>query len=138
MIEGFSNSAQNFGGGAAVPNNSGQGAGTQPPAEVLTGFNWGAFLLNWIWGCGNNTFITLVILVMAFIPIVNFFSLFVTIWFGIKGNEWAWQNKKWESVEDFHSVQRTWAKWGVILYIASIVLAILFMMVSAMLVSKSV
>ena len=58
MIEGFSSSAQNVGGGAVVPNNSGQGAGTQPPAEVLTGFNWGAFLLNWIWGCGNNTFIT--------------------------------------------------------------------------------
>lgn len=29
-------------------------------------WNWGAFLLNWIWGVGNNTFIALLTLVPFF------------------------------------------------------------------------
>ena len=37
------------------------------------------------------------------------------IWFGIKGNTWAWQNKHFDSVEAFHNNQRKWATAGVIL-----------------------
>ncbi|MGH6676795.1 MAG: hypothetical protein ACRECE_11325, partial [Xanthobacteraceae bacterium] len=36
-------------------------------------WNWGAFLLNWIWGIGNNTFIALLTLV----PFVGFVMPFV-------------------------------------------------------------
>jgi hypothetical protein len=28
---------------------------------------------------------------------------------GAKGNEWAWKNKTWESVEQFKRVQRAWS-----------------------------
>lgn len=110
-------------------NNSGQGPQAAVPAEVLTGgFNWGAFFLHWIWGLGNKTYLTLVMfatLLVCWIPVVGALApLGLCIWFGMKGNEWAWQNKQWESVEQFHSVQKTWAAWGLGLFIASFVLGI--------------
>lgn len=117
-------------------NNSGQGKGSAVPEEIKA-FNWGAFCLNWIWGVFNGSFITLVIfasVLLAFIPFIGWLApLALCIWFGNKGNEWAWQNKKWESVEQFHKVQRTWATVGLILFtlgiicsVASTVLGIMF------------
>ena len=46
----------------------------------LKGWNWGAFLLNWIWGIGNSTYIAF----LMFVPLVNIVMLFVL---GAKGNE---------------------------------------------------
>lgn len=97
-----------------MENSSGQGAAATVPAEVDK-WNWGAFLLNWIWGIGNNTFIAL----LAFIPLVNIVMIFML---GAKGSAWAWRNKKWESIEQFKAVQRKWAKWALIVYAAFIVL----------------
>lgn len=78
------------------------------PAELpreLRGWNWGAFFLNWIWGLGNRTYIALLML----LPLVGFVMIFVL---GAKGNEWAWKNGNWRSVEHFKKVQRAWALWG--------------------------
>lgn len=98
-----------------IDNNSGRGANTQVPDIVAKRFNWGAFLLSWIWGLGNKTYITLLIIAVSFIPIINFFvPLIMCIWFGIEGNAWAWQNKRFQSVEHFHSYQRKWAIAGII------------------------
>jgi len=93
-----------------MENTSGQGALAAVPAEVDR-WNWGAFLLNWIWGIGNNTFIAL----LMFVPFVNFAMPFVL---GAKGSVWAWRNKRWESVEEFRSVQRKWALWSLAIYAA--------------------
>lgn len=93
-----------------MENTSGQGAQSTIPAEIDR-WNWGAFMLNWIWGIGNNTFIAL----LMFVPFVNFIMLFIL---GAKGSKWAWKNKKWESIEEFKVVQRKWAKWGVIVLVA--------------------
>lgn len=82
------------------------------PPEVDR-WNWGAFLLSWIWGLGNNTFIAL----LALVPFVNFVMIFVL---GAKGSAWAWRNKSWESVEHFKRVQRKWAIAGVIAWLALI------------------
>jgi hypothetical protein len=84
------------------------------PAE-LDRWNWGAFLLNWIWGIGNNTFIAL----LALVPGVGLIMVFVL---GAKGNRWAWENGRWDSIEHFKRVQRAWAKWAVIVWIGAIVL----------------
>lgn len=92
---------KNFGLGE---NTSGQGKSAEVPVDIVR-WNWGAFLLNWIWGLGNNTFIAL----LMFVPLVNFVMPFVL---GAKGSEWAWQNKRWESVEEFQAIQRKWARWG--------------------------
>jgi hypothetical protein len=83
------------------------------PAEIDR-WNWGAFLLNWIWGIGNNTFIAL----LALVPVVGIIMLFVL---GAKGSAWAWRNGRWDSVEHFKRVQRLWAIWGAIIWLGAIV-----------------
>lgn len=91
-------------------NTSGMGEKATIPAAVKK-FNWGAFLFSFIWGLFNKTYITLLILLLGIIPVVN---IGVLIWFGIKGNEWAWRNKRWNSVEHFNKVQKNWAIAGVL------------------------
>lgn len=83
--------------------------------DELDRWNWGAFLLNWIWGIGNNTFIALLTLV----PVVGLVMPFVL---GAKGNRWAWRNGRWDNVEHFKRVQRAWAKWAVVVWIGAIIL----------------
>ena len=90
-------------------NNSGAGKDSPVCDLVAKKFNWGAFVFTFIWGLFNKTYITLISLVISFIPVVCYLNIFVSIWFGIKGNEWAWQNKKWESIEEFHKSQKRWA-----------------------------
>ena len=106
-----------------LDNNSGQGPKSEVPDEVAKRFNWGAFTFSWIWGLGNRTYITLLTLVLVFIPFVgNIAALIANIIFGINGNRWAWQNKQWKSIEHFHKIQRTWACWGVSLMIIGLIL----------------
>lgn len=90
---------------AAIENNSGQ-LGAEPPPEVRK-LNWGAFTLTWIWGAFNNVWIAL----LAFVPLVNLVMPFVLLF---EGNKWAWQYKRWESVESFHRAQRNWAIGGLV------------------------
>ncbi len=93
----------------ATENTSGQGKFASVPREIQ-GWNWGAFLLNWLWSVDNKVWIGL----LTLIPYVGFI---MGIMLGAKGNEWAWQNKKWESIEHFKRTQATWTKWGVVLFI---------------------
>ena len=108
-----------------MENTSGQGASAIVPAEIDR-WNWGAFLLNWIWGVGNNTFVAL----LMFVPLVNIVMAFVL---GAKGSSWAWRNKRWDSVEHFKTVQRTWARWGVIVLVAAVLgcVSLFFVIASA-------
>ncbi len=106
-------------------NNSGQGKLAALPPQ-LYGWNWGAFFLSWIWGIGNSTMIAF----LTWIPLVNFVMIFIL---GAKGNEWAWQNKRWQSVEHFKKVQKLWAVWGFILF----VLGLLFMLLVIIAVMES-
>lgn len=104
-------------------NTSGAGKGTAVPKEAR-GLSWGGFLLNWIWGLFNGTYIAL----LALIPLVN---IFVAFWLLFKGREMAWQNKRWESVEHFNRVQRNWGIAGLVLlllmlaYYASVFMAMM-------------
>jgi hypothetical protein len=88
-------------------NNSGQGECYPVPADVA-GWSWGGFCLNWIWAIGNRTWLGL----FAMIPIVG---IVVDIILGVKGRTWAWQNKRWDSIEHFNRVQRRWSIWGICL-----------------------
>ncbi len=99
-------------------NTSGQASATLPPE--LKGWNWGAFFLNWIWGIGNGVWISLIVFVLGIIW---------AIVLGIKGNEWAWRHKKWNSIEHFKKTQKRWSKWGVGLFIAGIVIGVLWIVV---------
>ena len=83
------------------------------PAEIDR-WNWGAFLLNWIWGVGNNTFIALLTLIPIFGILIMPFVL------GAKGSAWAWRNGRWDSIAHFKRVQRLWAIWGAVIWIGCI------------------
>jgi hypothetical protein len=105
---------------------SGQGKGSPVPPEIKR-WNWGAFLLSWIWGPANRVsyFIWMII------PLVN---IYIWIMLGLKGNEMAWQEDTWVSAEHFHQVQRRWAKWGIIVTAISALLPLIgyFIMMSIM------
>lgn len=87
-----------------MENTSGQGKQASVPPEVDR-WNWGAFFLNWIWGLAHNTPLAL----LSFLPCVGIFMPFVL---GLKGSAWAWQNKRWDSVEQFRRSQRNWGLAG--------------------------
>lgn len=115
--------------GDPTNNTSGQGEQSVVPPEIQK-WNWGAFFLSWIWGIGNQVWIAL----LSLIPFVNIIMIFVL---GAKGNEWAWQAKRWESVEHFLEVQRKWSKWGVIIFIISTGLIPISFITSAILIFSS-
>ncbi|MCH8821786.1 hypothetical protein IID23_04695 [Patescibacteria group bacterium] len=92
--------------GSSGQNTSGMGSGAQLPPGI-DGWGWGPFLLNWIWAIGNGVWIGL----LALVPYVGFVMAIIL---GIKGREWAWQKKKWGSVEHFNRVQHKWSIAGLI------------------------
>lgn len=99
-----------------VVNNSGEGDVGELP-DGIKGWSWGAFLLNWVWAIGNRTWIGL----LALIPYAGFIFAIIL---GFKGREWAWRNKKWNSVNHFNKVQKQWSFWGVLLILGSLALGI--------------
>jgi hypothetical protein len=104
-------------GNVFMENTSGQGEAADVPREIIR-WNWGAFFLNWMWGIRNKTYIAF----LCIIPVIGFIMMIVL---GMKGNEWAWQNKRWESVEQFLHEQNIWSKWGIRLAIVFLILGIL-------------
>ena len=51
-------------------------------SDTVKGWNWGAFLLTWIWGIRNRVWISL----FALIPVVGIVMSFVL---GAKGTQWS-------------------------------------------------
>lgn len=91
------------------------------PSE-LKHFNWGAFLLNWIWGVMHKRYITLLYFVACIIPVVG--PLAISIWFGFAGNKWAWNSKNWDSIEQFNDSQRDWVRLWFILTILGVIITL--------------
>jgi hypothetical protein len=96
-------------------NTSGQGESAIVPEEVK-GWSWAGFGLTWIWGVFNGVLISLLVL----IPF-PFFSLAWAIVLGVKGREWAWRNKRWDSVEHFKNSQRPWDIAGIVIFAIGVV-----------------
>lgn len=96
---------------------SGKGDLSEFPQE-LKGWSWGAFMLGWIWGAFNSVWISF----LVFIPFFNWVWVFVL---GLKGKEWAWRKRQWESVEEFKRVQKKWNAWGLGFFIFNVVILLL-------------
>lgn len=92
--------------GSEINNNSGYGEDEVP--DGVKGWSWGAFFLSWIWAIGNRTWFGL----LALIPYIG---LIFALILGFKGREWAWKNKRWQSVEHFNKVQKRWSFWAVLI-----------------------
>lgn len=102
-------------------NTSGQGAAAVVPEEIK-GWNWAAFLMGPFWAIGHSVWIGLLCFVVGII---------MNIILGIKGGEWAWQNRKFDSVEHYNQVQKVWLKWGIVLWILGVIFWILYFAVFA-------
>ena len=85
-------------------------------------WNWGAFWLSWLWGIGNKSVEAL----WALIPYFGFVWMFVC---GAKGNEWAWKNKQWSSIEEYNNIQKKWAVVGNCIAAFVLILALIFFVV---------
>lgn len=104
-------------------NNSGQGGlfdSSVPVPDEIKGWNWGAFLLPWIWPLTNNVWIGL----LCWIPQVGWL---MAIALGNRGNEWAWKSKKWRSIEHFKAHQRGWAIAGLFIGIPTAWMYLVFL-----------
>ncbi|MBN3959708.1 serine/threonine-protein kinase [Nostoc sp. NMS8] len=77
------------------------------PEEIL-GWNWGAFLMPWLWMWPNKVGYG----VFCFVPYIGLVMPFAL---GAKGNEWAWKSRRWRSIEQFKAHQRGWAIAGILL-----------------------
>jgi hypothetical protein len=52
----------------------------------------------------DTLFLISIACLLAILPI----AFIMTIVFGVKGNEWAWRDKIWDSIEAFNAVQKKW------------------------------
>jgi len=100
-----------------MENTSGMRQGSDVPAEIQR-WNWGAFFFGWLWGICNGYYLAL----LTFLPFVG---LIMKILLGLNGSKWAWQNKKWESVEKFKQVQHNWAVAAGIVFFGMMGIAVL-------------
>lgn len=80
--------------------------------DEIKGWNWGAFLMPWVWPLTNHVWIGLT----AWVPSAGWVVV-VAIALGSKGNEWAWRSRKWRSIEQFKAHQRGWAIAGLLLWV---------------------
>lgn len=110
-------------------NTSGQGKKAVVPKEIK-GWNWGAFLLTWIWGLSHRVLISLLIPIsimistiaislwglyhitrVPFLLILSLVCFIIISMFvlGIKGNEWAWRAKHYDSIKGFKNRENKWS-----------------------------
>ena len=100
---------------------------------VLNHFNWGAFFFDWMWGLANGCLgkmkLVFVILILLLVPFVNILAglgyLVLKIYFGLKGNEWAYEGRAFYSPQDFEDTQKRWAIAGLAVYLPIIILGII-------------
>ena len=58
----------------------------------------------------NKLYWPLIIIPIAIVPRIGaLVSFCICILLGLKGNEWAWKSKAWDSAEHFNNVQHRWA-----------------------------
>lgn len=103
----------------------------------LKGFNWGAFLLTFIWGIKYRAWITFLAIPLIWFQLplgLNWFLLLgLQIYCGIKGNEWAYKFDYNKSEYDFKMTQIKWAIFG---FSIQIILPMLFLFVVCLLAFK--
>lgn len=99
--------------------------------NIQNKFNWGAFWTTWIWGLFNKSYKT-------FYTLIPFFGIIWMFVCGIKGNEWAWKNKKWSGEAEFEQVQYKWAMYSNIVAAILITLFLSLLIASASIKDESV
>jgi hypothetical protein len=108
-------------------NTSGQKS-TVPPEIAAFKWNWGAFLMNWLWLCFHGMVLygigLLVVLIVLNSRHVGFLGLAINIYLGINGHKLAWKNRRFESIEQYKKVETAWMRWGIALAIIGFLLVV--------------
>jgi len=123
-----------------------QASGAEP--LNLSKWSWGAFVLSWIWGFFNGCWWMFLIKISTFLLVmllwwvpfaVIFISLLdfgISVLFGVKGTEWAWNNRSWSSISNFKQTQDIWNKVGLSLFIFGIVIMVIVIILSLAAISQ--
>lgn len=121
-----------FGQGEEV-NTSGTN-GPVPPEIARLKWNWGAFLLAFLWSVNHRIKWGWGILVLSLLgrapgAIGYLFSILVlvaSVYLGLKGSTMAWQNRRFDGgVAQYFAVQRKWLTWGVAVLVVSVIFGVL-------------
>ncbi len=120
---------------AGFPNLSGLPSGNDPFfLPELEGWNWGAFLLNWLWLMQVSSLWGVILLIVSCMS-CGLFAIAPAIYLGLKGNELAWKHRSFKGVEEFREVQAAWTKWAIISYATVLAIGIFFAAVIFMIVT---
>lgn len=111
--------------------------GKDIPKE-LNEFNWGAFILTFIWGVKHKAWITLLAIPLIYFQLplgLNWILLIVLQFYcGFRGNMWAYQVDWWMSPKDFRQNQM---RWGAIAIILNISIPLFALIIAGRFVQKS-
>ena len=97
-----------------------QEANSKQEPPILNLWNWGAFVLPWIWGVCNNIYWPLVIIALNFIPYAGpFLGFAISIYLGIFGNKLAWNKVQNNHLDHkrFTRIQGLWNTAGILTFI---------------------
>jgi hypothetical protein len=86
--------------------------------EELQKFNWGGFLLGWIWAFGHRVWLWGILGLIPFVGIVVMFVL------GFRGNRLAWERGTYAGAEELRQKERKWAWASLWVYLAFFLLGI--------------
>lgn len=107
--------------------------GAVPPQLAALKWNWGAFLLSFLWTVNHRMtwgWGILVLSLLGRIPGIGLlFSiavLGVSIYLGLNGHKLGWQNRRFEGgVAQYFEVQNAWMKWGIGVTVVSFIFGVL-------------
>ena len=89
--------------------------------NCLEKWNWGAFLLGWIWGIGNGVYWPLICLIPYVGQIASIIIIFIL---GANGSHYAWDKFNGTAAE-FDEKQRNWSIAGIAVFGIGMVLALI-------------
>ena len=67
---------------------------------------------------------------------ISIIDLGLSVLFGVKGTEWAWNNRSWSSISNFTQTQDTWNKVGLSLFLFGIVIMVIAIVFSLAAISQ--
>ena len=92
----------------------------------LKKWNWGACGLYPIWGFFNGCWwailVMLLVMLLCLLPFCWILSPVANIIFGLYGTRWAWENKTWQSTDEFIQTQHSWGIAGMVIFAIHVLL----------------
>lgn len=98
-------------------------------SNITHRWNWGAFSFSWFWGVLNGLYWPLIIIACNFIPYVGVIcSICLSIFLGLKGNEFAWRiaKRNGTTLYSFTKLQARWNVAGICFFVFVVFFAICY------------